>query len=791
MIRSPLSERQRAGTGATRCGGTGAGPAACGRILPAMTSSPRPRPRRFRAALIFSVLACLLLAAPPVRAHESLGHVLEELDLRVAEAPNDAALRVQRAEMRRLAGAFDGAAEDLDVAERLDPSRPELVRERAMLWIAGGRTLEGLRVLDATPAEGAELGERSKLRARALASLGRTAEAIEAWTVALRTMERVEPDHYLERARLQWSNDREHDARAGLREGVARLGNPASLVLALQALDTDGASSAPALSPRPPADPERSEAPNSESAAPATAAQAPPALDALTVTRGPWLGSPTPNSVSVRWRTSTASNSRVLFGPSSGFYTQQADVAAVGTEHEVVLTGLAANTRYYYTIGSTTETAMGGPTLTFKTHPEPGTPLPVRIWVLGDSGLQSTGQNQVRDAFVAWRGSRDPDVWLMLGDNAYNSGLDAEFQSGLFTPYTSLLRKWPLWLTRGNHDVTRTGANNDYYEFFTLPTAGQAGGVASGTEAYYSFDWGQVHFVCLDSEGSDRSVGSPMLLWLTADLAANTKPWTIAYFHHPPYTKGSHDSDDVFDSAGRMRDMRENALPILEAAGVDLVLTGHSHSWERSFLLDGHYGTSTTLEPSMIKDGGDGRLNGDGAYTKPTYGPDGNEGAVYVVDGSGAQISGGPLNHPAMVSSLNVLGSMIIDIHGERLDARFLSNTSVVRDSFTIVKGSVTAVPGGTLAVDGMALGPAMPNPFRFELSLTFELAAAGVARVEIFDAAGRRVTTLAGGRHAAGRHVARWTGLGDDGRLLPAGVYLASLTQDGRRVTRRIALVR
>ena len=65
----------------------------------------------------------------------------------------------------------------------------------------------------------------------------------------------------------------------------------------------------------------------------------------------------------------------------------------------------------------------------------------------------------------------------------------------------------------------------------------------------------------------------------------------IAFCHHPPYTKGSHDSDADIE----LMEMRQNALPILEDAGVDLVLSGHSHSYERSFLIDGHYGTSSTF----------------------------------------------------------------------------------------------------------------------------------------------------------------------------------------------------
>jgi len=66
--------------------------------------------------------------------------------------------------------------------------------------------------------------------------------------------------------------------------------------------------------------------------------------------------------------------------------------------------------------------------------------------------------------------------------------------------------------------------------------------------------------------------------------------------------------------------MRQNVVPILEAHGVDLVLTGHSHDYERSFLIDGHYGSADTWDPStMLKDGGSGRVNDTGAY--PTGSP--------------------------------------------------------------------------------------------------------------------------------------------------------------------------
>ncbi len=103
--------------------------------------------------------------------------------------------------------------------------------------------------------------------------------------------------------------------------------------------------------------------------------------------------------------------------------------------------------------------------------------------------------------------------------------------------------------------------------------------------------------------------------------------------------------------------------------------------------VDGHYDASSTLSPSMILDAGSGRLDGTGAYHKATVGPAAHEGAVYVVAGSSGQTGGGTLNHPVMYLSLNTLGSVVLDVNQNVLNARFVSSTGAVSDYFTVVKG--------------------------------------------------------------------------------------------------------
>ncbi len=473
-----------------------------------------------------------------------------------------------------------------------------------------------------------------------------------------------------------------------------------------------------------------------------------------TVSRGPYLQMGTPTSVDVRWRTTTATNSRVRYGSAPGSLTAMIDDATSTTEHEVRLTGLIPDTKYYYSIGTSTATLAGDDANHFFiTSPASG--KPTRIWILGDSGTKNDNQRAVRDAYYNFTGARHTDLWLMLGDNAYSNGTDSEYQLAVFqNMYEAMLRKSALWPTRGNHDSDQTA----YYNIFTMPKNAEAGGLASGTEAYYSFDYGNIHFICLESTSSSlRAANSAQWTWLESDLAANDKNWTIAFWHHPPYSKGSHNSD----SESQLIEMRQRALPRLEDGGVDLVLCGHSHSYERSFLIDGHYDVSSTFTAAMKKDGGNGRTDGNGAYTKNSVTPAPHAGAVYTVAGSSGHTSSGTLNHSVMFTSLKELGSVVLDIDGNRLDAKFIDNNGAVRDYFTMIKNS--PLPATQLVEisgdDQTALaGSALPNPFVVEarddldnpvsgVAVTFEVTAGGGSlsnsQPQITGANGRAATTL------------------------------------------------
>lgn len=424
-----------------------------------------------------------------------------------------------------------------------------------------------------------------------------------------------------------------------------------------------------------------------------------PAGGGATLTRGPYLQKGTPASVVIRWRTNVATNSTVKYGLTAGSLTQTASYASSVTEHEVTVSGLSPDTKYFYSIGSSTQTLQGDANNFFVTAPTVGTTKKTNVWVTGDCGNNSTNQTNVRNRYATYIGSNYTDVWLLLGDNAYDAGTDSEYQSKFFDIYKDdMLKKTVLWPATGNHDYANNSSrqndhNIPYYSHFTLPTNAEAGGVASGTEAFYSYNHANIHFVSLDSYGKESNTYrlydtlGPQVTWLKQDLAANTQTWTIVYWHHPPYTMGSHNSD----TESELVNIRQNLIRILERYKVDLILCGHSHVYERSRLMQGHYGNESSfnagtnnLSTSSAKY--DGSSNSC-PYIKNTSTP--NNGTVYVVAGSAGQLGGTQSSwpHAAMYySNATNGGSLALTIEANRLDAKWVCADGVVRDQFTMEK---------------------------------------------------------------------------------------------------------
>ena len=196
----------------------------------------------------------------------------------------------------------------------------------------------------------------------------------------------------------------------------------------------------------------------------------------------------------------------------------------------------------------------------------------LRFAVIGDYGTGGQPEADVADLVKSW----NPDLVITTGDNNYPAGsaetIDeyvGQFYHEFIHPYNGqygegaeINRFFP---SLGNHDWDSQSAQ-PYLNYFTLPD----------NERYYEFTWGFLHFFVLDSDSREPDgVGSSSIQasWLQERLAASTEPWNIVYFHHAPYSSAIHGPTDWMQ------------WPFAEW-GVDLVMAGHDHTYER-IELDG------------------------------------------------------------------------------------------------------------------------------------------------------------------------------------------------------------
>ncbi len=324
-----------------------------------------------------------------------------------------------------------------------------------------------------------------------------------------------------------------------------------------------------------------------------TGTPAPTPVGALT--RGPYLQSPASDSIVIVWETDRPMPGEVFYGLGDA-YDQQAVSTAAGRRHEISLTGLTPGTVYGYRIAS-----LGYPLAqagSFRTAP-PAEGATFTFAAFGDTRSGDNVHRRVADAMLAVL----PDFALHTGDLvAYGS--QASEWDRFFEIERGLLSSVPLFPSPGNHEQNAAR----YFDAFVLP----------GNERWYTFEWGNARFVSLQIDAIvPFGKQSEQVQWLEATLAANTQPWLIVWFHLPPF--------DSYDKTDLSSAVRINLVPLFERYGVDLVLTGHSHNYQRSNVNGITY---------LVTAGGGAELN-----PLPVAGPElqagysGNHFVLFRVDG--------------------------------------------------------------------------------------------------------------------------------------------------------------
>lgn len=288
------------------------------------------------------------------------------------------------------------------------------------------------------------------------------------------------------------------------------------------------------------------------------------------VTRRPYLQPRNETTMKVMWtsrspaepalRLTRPGQDEVTLVPAKGDGTVRR-VMGAGLFH-ATLDELQPDTLYCYEVLMGGEVAARGG---FRTPPPPGSGKQLSVLAFGDSGDGGASQQ----AIYAQMHTVPIDLMIHVGDIAYDHGTRVEFENNFFRVYEELLERFAFLPASGNHEYETEDAA-PFREVFALPENGGPEGV----ERWYSYDWGDVHFVVLDTE----KIGATQAAWLDADLAASTRAWKIVYAHRPPFSSNPRGGDP---------DFRRVFLPILERHRVPLVLSGHDHHYERTRAING------------------------------------------------------------------------------------------------------------------------------------------------------------------------------------------------------------
>lgn len=343
------------------------------------------------------------------------------------------------------------------------------------------------------------------------------------------------------------------------------------------------------------------------------------------VTLGPWIHQEGQGIARLHWVTSAGAPPASVVAPDGvAVETQQATLADLtDVLHIATLRGLPPATSIEYAI----HCADGEIRDRFVSLPVPGSREPLRFVIYGDSRSLPGHHKQVIDSIL-----KDLPIsfFVNTGDLIADGRRWPLWGNELFEPARELLRRAAFVPVRGNHEADAVR----YTELFGLPK----------DRTYHSFDVGNVHVVVLDSE-LDKAPHAAMVAWLDQDLAATKADWKIVLSHRPTFNVGGHGEQWA----------HADVRPLYEKYGVDLVISGHSHLYER-------------FKPMGAKGG------------KPI---------TYIVAGGGGAPLYGVEYSPLLEGGIGqtVLHHCVFTVEGDRMEVRVKGVDGAMLDRFELVRG--------------------------------------------------------------------------------------------------------
>ena len=448
--------------------------------------------------------------------------------------------------------------------------------------------------------------------------------------------------------------------------------------------------------------------------------------------RAPYLQNPTQTTMEIAWRSLEPYRGVVRFDQEKGVLGFEVQEDSARQKHHITLTDLSPSSRYFYQVqdetGNRVQDEENFRTARLDNETE------FSFLVLGDSGVNSDTQRKVSQQMRNSMNQDEVDFVIHVGDVHQGSGDD--YDDVYFKPYRNILKHVNVFTALGNHDVI-TDNGGVYLDDFYLPSNNP-----QGTERYYSFRWGNAFFICLDTN-TDYSPGSPQYAFLLNELQSqkrNEATWTFIYAHHPPFT-------EYWTNYYGDQNVQNHLVPIYESYDVDMVMNGHTHSYERGEREHVHY---------LVSGGGGGSLDD------------------YFID----------YDHISFSRAVHHFTR--IDVDGEILTVRAIDENGEQVDRFTIHKFTTVSIDMLSERPEHFGLDQNAPNPVNDSTTITYHIPEDAPATIQLFDTLGRQITTLVDRFHYAGTYTLTF-----NTEQLANGSYLYTLSSKERVVSKQMTVVK
>jgi len=437
----------------------------------------------------------------------------------------------------------------------------------------------------------------------------------------------------------------------------------------------------------------------------------------------PYLQAVTTNSIYVCVECSTADTVTVNYGTSPGFglSVKTAIISTTGGGtyvHKIMLINLTANTLYYYQAVQGTSTSTMS---SFHSAVLPGTNF--RFLAFGDCRTNTTPHGQISANMLAANGLFS----VYVGDYCVDDGYATWKNEFFIANELALDAQVPFMSVPGNHE--NWGPNDKAWVY--NPS------VNSGTQDYYSFDYGDIHFVCINNY-VDYTVGGAQYNFVMSDLTSTTRRWKIVVFHEPAYSYGGHGSNTT---------MQTWCTNVFIPKGVDMVINGHNHFYQHCLANGLHH---------------------------------------FVLGGGGAPLYT-PSSGTYLVKSVQSYCYGVLDETPNSLKLTVLSNTNALLDTLTFFKAP-TGIINNEITANSYKLYQNYPNPFNPSTKIKFEVPQGNNKNVTLVvsDISGKIIATLVNEQLNSGTYEVTF-----DGSKLSSGTYFYKLQSNNFTDVKKLILVK